>query len=107
MLLVATSPGREEIGIGTRADERNVHGVMKSHQMQKRRDEPRSKLFENAASEDEHFPQVYGRHAAKASLCAPETLLSRNAQKHIFKIDPPTVLVPVPEWFLLAVHRVH
>ena len=44
MLLMATSR-QEEIGIGTRADERIVHGVMKSHQIQKRRDEPRSKLF--------------------------------------------------------------
>ena len=88
-------PGQEEIGIGTRADERIVHGVMKSHQIQKRRDEPRSKLFEYAASEDEHFPQVYGRHAAKGLHCAlPETLrpvMLRNTSSRLTLL---TVLVP-------------
>lgn len=87
--------GQEEIGIGTRADERIVHGVMKSHQIQKRRDEPRSKLFEYAASEDEHFPQVYGRHAAKGLHCAlPETLrpvMLRNTSSRLTLL---TVLVP-------------
>ena len=70
-----------------RADERITHGVMESHQIQKRRDEPRSKLFGNAASEDEHFAQVYGRHATEQFHCAlPETLrpvMLRNASSRL------------------------